>query len=1132
MNITPAGLVSPAVASQHLPSQTSSPIKTTHRLPSVRTLLLCLVMGCMVPGIVGGIFLFAQNIQEGRQQLEQSSIQTAHTLGLALDQQFAQVETTALMLSQDQALQSNNLALFHAHAIAALARVQIGGSVVVSDKSGQALLNTLVRIGSDLPLYGNPAQLQQVFATGKPVISDVFFGTFSRKPAVTVAVPVLHGEKVVYVLSLSFNPERINALLRQQNVPKDWIAFALDSRGAIAARTLNFEGTVGKATALTQVKQFNEHSEGAVDVLTKEGVPTLTAFSTATHSRWRVGLAIPRAGLESALMRRATLLGTGLLLLLGLGIALALWVGRRVASSVTSLTLPARDMVAGKPISVPAVYFREAREVALAMADTAQKLVLKTSEAQTAMQDMVQTRQDLRDLNLNLETQVKERTQALDDLYNQAPCGYHSLDAEGRILRVNDTELQMLGYTREALLGRSYFELLTPHSQVVAKRVFQEFKRIGRQRNLEIDMLRADGVVVPFLVSGDRVLDAEGHFLFTHSTLVDNTDRKRKREQLQMALQTAEAAQQEFQDLYHHAPCGYHSLDAAGRITNMNQTALDLMGYRREEVIGHTPAMFFDAENVAKFAQIFPQLMRDGSIENVEHEVLCKDGSRVQVLISSKLFFDAQSQVAGSHATLIDNSVNKARQQQIDGLNHFLSEVLESLPLGVLVFDKARHVVLKNQLLGRLLDYPAELIARDNVHLSELVRFDYNRGDYPHQTYASALASRLDWMAIQDVVRLERRRSNGMHLAITGQRVTGDWFLLTYADITESKRLTQALEVAKQVADDANLAKTRFLSTVSHELRSPLHTMLGHLGILRKVHAQTLDPHLQVAEKSGAQLLWLIDDLLDFNTDAMRRDALQPDWMALAYLRDTLLSFGNMAATKADNRFTMAIASEVPAQLMVDERRLLQVLQNLVGNAAKYTQQGHISLCIERLPEGVEREGVPLQTIRFTVQDSGRGIAAHDLQHIFEPLYRSASALDQPGIGLGLAIARQWVHNMGGDIAVSSVLGRGSTFHFDLALEGSDAAEVEGGMALSVRGEYPVQQTTTLRAPPASALPHVEAAIKMGRLLRVVDWAHALASDVRYSATAYQVIELAEAADLPALQRLLAQWQLQTAQTS
>jgi hypothetical protein len=135
INITPAGLVPQAVASQHLPSQTPSPIKTPQRLHSVRTLLLCLVMGCMVPGIGSGIFLFVQNIQEGRQQLEQSSIQTAHTLGLALDQQFAQVETTALMLSQDPALQTNNLALFRYHAIAALARVQIGGSVVVTARA-------------------------------------------------------------------------------------------------------------------------------------------------------------------------------------------------------------------------------------------------------------------------------------------------------------------------------------------------------------------------------------------------------------------------------------------------------------------------------------------------------------------------------------------------------------------------------------------------------------------------------------------------------------------------------------------------------------------------------------------------------------------------------------------------------------------------------------------------------------------------------------------------------------------------------------------------------------------------------------------------------------------------------------
>lgn len=154
--------------------KSADPGTRAQRLPAIRTLLMWLSLACMVPSMAGVVVLFLKDVQAGRQQLEQSSIQTAHALGLALDQKFAQIETAALMLSQDPHLQANNLALFHRHAIAALARVEISGNVVVSNVQGQQVLNTLVDLGTALPVYRNQEQLHQVLATGRPVGSATF----------------------------------------------------------------------------------------------------------------------------------------------------------------------------------------------------------------------------------------------------------------------------------------------------------------------------------------------------------------------------------------------------------------------------------------------------------------------------------------------------------------------------------------------------------------------------------------------------------------------------------------------------------------------------------------------------------------------------------------------------------------------------------------------------------------------------------------------------------------------------------------------------------------------------------------------------------------------------------------------
>lgn len=171
-------------------------------------------------------------------------------------------------------------------------------------------------------------------------------------------------------------------------------------------------------------------------------------------------------------------------------------------------------------------------------------LVTDISERKSVEIELTQHRNHLQEL-------VASRTAELADLYNNAPCGYHSLDAEGRIIKVNDTELQLLGYAREEMLGHQIAEFFTPESVEAFRRQFPQFKRTGRVRNLEFDMRRKDGTIAPFLVSGDLVCDADGNMLYTRSTLVDNLERKVRehqlenlRDELAQRVQQAEAATQ------------------------------------------------------------------------------------------------------------------------------------------------------------------------------------------------------------------------------------------------------------------------------------------------------------------------------------------------------------------------------------------------------------------------------------------------------------------------------------------------------------------------------------------------------------------------------------------------------------
>lgn len=232
-------------------------------------------------------------------------------------------------------------------------------------------------------------------------------------------------------------------------------------------------------------------------------------------------------------------------------------------------------------------------------------------------------------------------------------------------------------------------------------------------------------------------------------------------------------------------------------------------------------------------------------------------------------------------------------------------------------------------------------------------------------------------------------------------------------------------------AEEAGTARTRFLSSVSHELRTPLHTMLGYVRLLLKRTSGEMRGQLAIIERSGAQLMRLIDDLLEFNRQTDLGAELQPEPVALRDIIVPLEQAGDMMAQPRHNRFTVTLGDDLPAAVSVDDRRLLEVLQNLIDNACKYTGDGTVDLRIER-GDGAPEDG--RCRLRFSVDDTGIGIAPQEQASIFDVFSRGTATGGQPGLGLGLAIARRWVRAMGGDIEVQSEPGRGSRFFFTLDL--------------------------------------------------------------------------------------------------
>jgi signal transduction histidine kinase/CheY-like chemotaxis protein len=312
-----------------------------------------------------------------RDQLERSNIQTARALLLAFDRDLASGEAAAQALATSDSLQKGDFAAFYAQAQSVLAHVSPDAVFVLTDQSGQQIVNTRRRLGEPLPRHGNPDQLQQVFDTGKSVISDMYIGGLLGRPLVSIDVPVWRNDKVIYDLSVGFLPERFGRIFAEQGLPPDSIVAAYDTKGVIVARSHQPEKFIGQTGAPKVLELLRQRGEGFAAMDTLEGVPIYSAFSRSATTGWAVAIGSPRQTFNSDLFRSLAGISLAVTALLAVGLVVAWILGERISRSVKALIEPVLALGSGKPVILPRPDVREAVEVGAA---------LKTVEANLARQ--------------------------------------------------------------------------------------------------------------------------------------------------------------------------------------------------------------------------------------------------------------------------------------------------------------------------------------------------------------------------------------------------------------------------------------------------------------------------------------------------------------------------------------------------------------------------------------------------------------------------------------------------------------------------------------------------------------------------------------------------------------------------
>ena len=652
------------------------------------------------------------------------------------------------------------------------------------------------------------------------------------------------------------------------------------------------------------------------------------------------------------------------------------------------------------------------------------------------------------------ESALRESAEKIRAIFNAITDGISVTNMTGEITDLNEALLDLHGYEqRDELLGRNTMELIARDDWPTATQNINHTLDTGSSRDAEMLLVRQGGAVFDGEVSTALLQDDEGNPTGIISVVRDITQRKRREAALRLTRASVDNAEDEI-----------FWFDDEGNFFDVNRAACEILGYTREELLG---MQVFDVDPDFP-EEAWPELLaqvRDKGAITLTSQHMTKDGVifPVEVTVNYLKFGDQEFIFSFSHDITERQQVEKERQRfttqlrtaaevaaQINAILDPQELLAEVVPMVQERFDLYHvHVYIldeeTNELVMRVGTGEAGRVMLEEGHKIAL--------DRAKSLVARSARSRQP-VLVNDVTQdpdfmpnplLPDTKSEVAVPAVAGDRVIGifdvqddepnrfaesdlDVFTTLASQIAIAFQNAQYFEEVQRTAErlrEVDRLKGEFLANMSHELRTPLNSILGYTEVILMGIDGPLNDEMtedvDAIHKNGKHLLRLINDILDLTKIEAGRLKLEQEEVYLAPLFDDVRTnnMGYFHKQKTDIDFRVKVFDE-DMRVYADRVRLTQILNNLVSNAAKFTDDGFVEMRAYREDDWVCME----------VEDTGIGIEDDDLETVFERFRQvdGSNARRAEGTGLGLAITKHLVEMHGGHLEVHSEPGKGSIF--------------------------------------------------------------------------------------------------------